>query len=163
MVAARSTSRRRWWLHAALVGLVVALGAGILGMHALTASHSTTGGHGTAAVAAVDGLAEMTTPTVVPVDHHAAAASEAGVASSAREIASAASGDAGTHCDASCEAAAGSLCLAVLGALLALALGRRGGVLGSRPRQRVTRAIRIGHLSRSWPAPSLHVLCISRT
>ncbi len=163
MSGARSTSGRRWWLHAALVGLVVALGAGILGMHALTASHSAAGGHGTAAVAAVDRTLGPNPALVAPSDHHAAAASEAGVASSAREIASVASGDAGTHCDASCEAAAGSLCLAVLGALLALALGRRGGVLGSRPRQRVTCAIRIGHLSRTWPAPSLHVLCISRT
>ena len=163
MGAAPSTGGRRWWLHAALIGLVVALGAGILGMHALTASHSTTGGHGTAAVVAVDRTPGAKPAHVVPSDHHAAAASDVGVASSAHGITSAAWGDAGTHCDASCESAAGSLCLAVLGALLALVLGRGGGVLGSRPRQRATRAIRIAHLSRSWPAPSLHVLCISRT
>jgi hypothetical protein len=163
MVAARSTSGRRWWLHAALVGLVVALGAGILGMHALTASHSSTGGHGTAAVGAVDRPPGTKTARVVPTDHHAPAASEVAVASRAHGIASVARGDAGTDCDASCEAATGSLCLAVLGALLVLALGRRGGVMGSRPRQRATRAIRISHLSRHWPVPSLDVLCISRT
>lgn len=169
MIAAQRAGVRRWWLSAALVGLVVALGAGILGMHALTASHLASGGHGATAGGAVDPPSGADTFLAVPIEDRAGASLDAGASPSVHGIASpvvslAEGGDAGTDCDASCEAAVGSLCVAVLGALLVLAFARRDrGVLGPPARRFTTRAVVAALPSRSRPAPSLAVLCISRT
>lgn len=152
----------QWWLPAALAGVVVALAVGILGMHVLTSTHVAHGAATTLAEPAPDaGHAGA-----VAAQHRAVPADQPMGTTTVVPSATPAPGTSvrtAPNCDTPCDAGAEALCLAVLGALLVLVLGRSGRLLGTAGRPDAVRTILASLSARAGPAPSQTVLCVSRT